>query len=282
MKKLSNVILVTCLAVAALLSGCDKEVETSALKVDESQKGTLECYVYADINLTTYEKEAVPAGTKVILSISNYDLIGRGTGNWTDTVVTDANGYFKKDVPATSKGVTVTIIPIDFVYAQVQPLTSKDKTISKIFKADNKDVYVYANDKTIENVEYSSPVDFSNFTEFVTFKGKGFIDLDEGTPGTESAVPTDVKVIFYTTNGSNWSKEVSFTSTTIDGKSYSIYSVDVPKNASISCRYSFAKDRLVNGSNVKYVFDGKVDLYSSDRDVTGKDVYFDKCTKFEY
>jgi hypothetical protein len=282
MKKLSNVILVTCLAVAALLSGCDKEVETSALKVDESQKGTLECYVYADINLTTYGLEVVPAGTKVILSIPNDKLIGRGTGNWTDTVVTDANGYFKKDVPATSSGVPVTITPIDFVYAQVQPLTSKDKSISKTFKNSvSPTVTVKANGNAIKNVEYDQIVDFANFTEFVTIKGKVFADMDGSINGLESA-PSDVKVIFYTTTGSDWSKEVSFTNTTIDGKSYTTYTVDVPKGQEISCRYSFTKDRFVNGANTKYVFDGTWDLGSSDYDAAGKDVYFYDYTKFEF
>jgi hypothetical protein len=74
MKKLSNVILISIVLVAAFLTSCDKEIETSPVTFDKSQKGTVTGYVFAntDNSLPGYEK--VAEGTKVVITMNYNEL----------------------------------------------------------------------------------------------------------------------------------------------------------------------------------------------------------------
>lgn len=242
MKSVSKVILTSMMLLATMLYSCDKEIETSPVTVDLTQTATLEMYVYADLDQTNWGKEPVAAGVKVILTIPYSDLGLGGSQNWIDTVETDAAGKIITSVPADANGVTVTIAPVDFVANQTQPLTASFTTIQKVFKKTGTAQTVKLNtaDLKVQLVEYNATETFSDFDDFVTISGKAFANLDNEQTGNENA-PL-VKVIF---SCPGWSKEITLTKPAV----YTIYSIEVPNNQTISYKFDFTYDKKVVDPN---------------------------------
>jgi hypothetical protein len=233
--------------IATFFTSCDKTVETTPLSIDLSKTATIEGYVYADLNLNDYGKEAVPAGTKIILSLPYSDLYSSGaTGNWVDTVDVDANGKFTVAVPADADGVTVTIKAVDFIYSQVQPLTASNATIQKIFSVSSAtSVSVKVSETKVQIIEYNTITGFSDFDNYVAISGKVQAELNLSNSELE-AVPTGTTLIFY---GNGWSQEVTVSS---DGTNM-VYTVDVPASISIYCAYDFTASKNVwNSSEGSY------------------------------
>lgn len=242
MKSVSKVILTSMMLLATMLYSCDKEIETSPVTVDLTQTATLEMYVYADLDQTNYGKELVAAGVKVILTIPYSDLGLGGSQNWIDTVETNANGKIVTSVPADANGVTVTIAPVDFVADQVQPLTASYTTISKVFKKNDaaQTVFLKTADSKVQLVQYNTSDSFADFDDYVTLSGKAFANLDDEHAGNENA-PL-VKVIF---SCPGWSKEITLTKPS----TYTIYSIEVPNNQTISYKFDYTYDKKVVDPN---------------------------------
>lgn len=263
MKKSFSLFFALCVLAAFSFTSCDKDVETSPVQVDLSQKGKVEGYVYADLNLTTAGKEAVPAGTKVIVSVANNQLLSGASSNWIDTVFTDANGKFEASVPTKASGVTVTVAATDFVADQVQPLISHyaGTPIKKLFTAPaSTSVSVLPGESKIRIIEYTKIDNFTNFVEFVTVKGKAYAELDNNYGnGSENAPAVDV--IFSTSSG--WSKKITLTKNSTN----TTFTLDVPNDASVYYSYDFTYD--IGGKT--YRFKGTEEYfgsYSNDDDAT--------------
>lgn len=249
MKKSFNLIFASCVLAAFSLVSCDKDVETSPVQVDLTQKGKVEGYVYADLNLTTAGLETVPAGTKVIVSVPNNQLLSGAAGNWVDTVLTDNAGKFVAIVPTNVKGVNVSIKTVDFIADQVQPLNSHyaSTPIKKVFVAPGAtSVDVMPGDSKIKIIEYSNVEDFSNFVEFVSIKGTAVAELDNNYSAKENAPGIDV--IFFTSDG-KWSKKVTLTKET----SKTTFALDIPKSKDI--RYSFDFTYEIAGKTYRFKSD---------------------------
>jgi hypothetical protein len=245
MKSVSNVILTSMMLLATMLYSCDKEIETSPVKVDEAVTGTLTVYLYADLDQTNAGKESVPAGTNVLLSIPNKEITGFSSaiGNWEKTVAVDAQGKIEVTVPTNSTGVNVSIRPADFTFAQVQALTSTDATVTKLFSYDLATSYnVKAEEKVIRVLNYNKENTFSSYINYVTISGKAYAETDDNNSVTENAPLVDV--IFTSTTG--WSKKVTLVKT----GAYTTFTVQVPASINglsypISYTYDFSADKNV-------------------------------------
>jgi hypothetical protein len=263
MKKSFNSIFALCVLAAFSFVSCDKDVETSPVQIDLSQKGKVEGYVYADLNLTTAGKEAVPAGTKVIVTVKNSDLITGATGNWIDTVFTDSDGKFAASVPTKAAGVSVTINTTDFVADQTQPLTSHyaNTPIKKLFTAPaSVSATVLPGETKIKIIEYTKDSYFTNFVEFVTIKGKAYAELDNNFGNGDENAPA-VDVIFSTDSG--WSKKITLTKNTTN----TTFSLDVPYDASVYYSFDFTYD--IGGKTYRFKNTGKyLSSFGNDDDAT--------------
>ena len=229
--------------VAVLLVSCDKDVDTSPVTVDKSKTAIVKGYLYADLNLTTAGLEPAPANIKVLVTVSNNDLISGATGNWIDTVKTDANGTFSISVPVVSQGVTVSIKAADFIADQTQPLTSHyaANAIKKVFSTSGATTLtVLPGEENIQIVDYDKVENFSNFVEVVTVKGKAYAELD-GTMGNENANIIDV---IFSADG--WSKKVTLTKEGV----YTVFNVDVPKGEIVSYTFDFTASK--GGKTYRY------------------------------
>jgi hypothetical protein len=265
MKKVSKVILSSIILSAAFLASCDKEITTSPLTIDQSKKATVQAIVYADLDLTNYGKELVPAGTKVILTIPYSDLGSSATGNWIDTVTTNAQGKINATVPTNAKGVTVTLSPIDFIADQTQPLGSHYATISKLYQKTGTatTVSVKTSDVKVSLLEYNTISGLSDFDNLVTIQGKAYAETDNNN-GVEENAPL-VDVIF---SGTGFSTKVTLTKP----GAYTVFSVNIPNNLAISYSYDFTADKNVpdgaGWKRVSYRYKGTKTLgtYTSDTD----------------
>jgi hypothetical protein len=239
MKKVSKVILSSIILSSAFLASCDKEITTSPLTIDQSQKGTVQAIVYADLDLTNYGKELVPAGTRVILTIPYSDLGSSATGNWIDTLTTNAQGQISALVPTNAKGVTVTLTPIDFIADQTQPLGSHYAKISKLFQKTGAatTLTVKTADVKIALLEYNTISSLSDFDNLVTIQGKAFAELDNNSAGEENAPLIDV--IFA---GTGFSTKVTLTQNVTN----TIFTVNVPNNLAITYSYDFIAQKNIS------------------------------------
>ncbi len=110
MKK-SNLIIVVLLAFGAIFSSCKKELDNSAVVIDLEKKAQVTIVVknQPDLTLDKTTYSAIPAGNKVTLTINNSDFNANATGVWSQTFDTDASGQVVAEIPATIKGVTLTV-----------------------------------------------------------------------------------------------------------------------------------------------------------------------------
>ena len=265
MKNVSKAILAGLVLFAAFMTSCDKEVTTSPLTVDESQKATVEAIVYADLDLTNYGKELVPAGTKVILTIPYSDLGSSATGNWIDTVKTNAQGIITASVPTNAKGVTVTLIPIDFIADQTQPLGSHYPTISKLFQKTGAatTLTVKTSDLKVSLLEYNTISGLSDFDNLVTIQGKAYAETDDNNSVVENAPLVDVIL-----SGTGFSTKVTLTKP----GAFTVFTANVPNNVAISYTFDFTADKNVadgaGWKKVSYRYKGTKTLgtYTADTD----------------
>lgn len=113
--KRRNLLILAMLAVIVSFISCEKDITTTAVKVDTSKVANLKVYVEADLD-TTSGNESVPSGTQFIVSVRNSDLnpAYTGTGMWSQTVSANGSGVIELEVPTIDAGVTVYIDAIAF------------------------------------------------------------------------------------------------------------------------------------------------------------------------
>lgn len=250
------------LAVIGLYS-CDKKVETSKVVLEKSDSATINLLLLADLNLTTDEKEPVQ-NAQVLVSIPNNQfgkpLNSNGTtkdlGNWNKTFTSDNAGNVKIVVPCDNDGVTVTIRPIGFQYAQVQNTVSKVATIQKIFKyssggKDNITIDVVPKSQVIRTITYTeSTADIipNPLTVKLTGIVIGEVDTSNLWDATKDYVALPVDIIFYT-NDSTWSTTVTTVAKTEqtagnDDRKLTTFEVNVPYDKEVWIKYNVTMSHI--------------------------------------
>ncbi len=266
MKSVSKVILTSMMLLATMLYSCDKEIETSPVTLDNSLTGKIKGYVFAELDLTSYGKEAV-AGKKVVITVA-YSQLGLSStkGNVIDTVETAADGSFEYTSVVDLDGADVVAKVLDFTYAQKQPLGSQLATIEKIYAGTSTTFSsVKPTEIQIKRIDLGAPANNTGEVyEFYTISGQFKCDRNLFEAGDET-VPADTKFIFSANGTSQWSKEVTLTS---DGK----YSVLVPAKETISVKYNFTTSgKNAANESVTFRFMGSFSLSGSPYNSDTKD-----------
>ncbi|MDF1546933.1 MAG: hypothetical protein P1P88_03875 [Bacteroidales bacterium] len=108
MKK-SNLIIVMLVAFGAIFTSCKKELDNSAVVIDLEKKAQITIVVRNEPDLTLAETtySAIPAGSKVTLTINNSYFNANATGVWSQTFDTDASGQVIAEIPTTINGITL-------------------------------------------------------------------------------------------------------------------------------------------------------------------------------
>jgi hypothetical protein len=257
MKKVSKLLYAFMFVLVAVLTSCDKDVETSSLTVDNFPKATITGYVYASLDLTNYGDETAPEGTEVIITIpySDFEGLGNSSGNYMVTTKLDANGSFTIEVPADADGVSVTAKTVNFVYDQVQAYSSQQTTVSKKYPSATLSFSVKSNDVQVQRVTVGDPEAIVDPENVYTLKGYVYAAINDTTSATE--LVTNQSIIFYTTG---WNKTIT---TGADG-SYTISNVP---EATISIDYKFDVSGYTSAKKkVTWNFDGYQTLKSVSAD----------------
>lgn len=108
-------------------SGCIKDEQNAPSSLDLSKTATIKGQLKAQLDLLNDTLglilENAPSGTKVIFKVNASQYIFNPEGTYDDllfeTTIGD-NGIYSFDIPATSRGISVTIMPVDFLFDQGQ------------------------------------------------------------------------------------------------------------------------------------------------------------------
>jgi len=105
------------LGLVLLLSGCEKEIVSTALVVDETQTATIKFYVKAEFDAQNTEYESV-SGQEIRVSVRRNDLnpYFSGQGRWSTTIPI-SSGVATVEVPASEDGCTIYIDVLDFEHS---------------------------------------------------------------------------------------------------------------------------------------------------------------------
>lgn len=243
MKRSFRTLGILALASGLAVTGCQKEIETSDFTLDQSKQGTVKAYVYAEFNKQTNGKEFAPDGTMVILSIDASQLNGNiavDKSKWIDTV-TVKNGMIEQKVPATNKGVTVTLIANEITGDQTQEFGKVPATIKKYYTvAANPTVTVYPNQTASTKIDYDQESSISlKDIAMVTCNLKITAETMESNAGDEIIAST--KVELFT---DNWYTTVT---TAADGK---ILGQSIPVGDPIKVRFTTTNTYTESGKTV--------------------------------
>ena len=236
MKQVLSFIMIFACSIALLLlnTGCDKEITSTAYSIDESNAATLIIYASANLDDSQIGKEAVPNGTKVLVSVSKNDFVegNESSLNYTHEL---QDGYIEIDIPVTDHGVDYTITPMEFNYNQIQNFNNYYQSIPKIYST--LQIYNVNGLRTGEvrsiQCEYF-PQNYDDFTEMMTLSGYitgGFNDINYWQDTLHSAQT----FIFF---GNGWNE-------TVTTQSNGYYSIDVPINQDIFLNYDFTAYKIV-------------------------------------
>jgi len=108
-------------------SGCIKDEQNAPTSLDLSKTATIKGQLKAQLDLLNDTLglilENAPSGTKVIFKVNASQYILNPEGSYDDlafeTTVGD-NGFYSFEIPATTRGISVTIMPVDFIFDQGQ------------------------------------------------------------------------------------------------------------------------------------------------------------------
>ena len=118
MKKVTILLLVLFGFTAVTVVSCKKAQEASPVVVKTDQTATIEGKVWAELDWTEAGMEEAPSGTTIFFQIEKQDLNPQAPGGeyllYSTTI--GSGGEYSISVPTNTNGVTVTIIPNDFVY----------------------------------------------------------------------------------------------------------------------------------------------------------------------
>ncbi|MGC8802782.1 MAG: hypothetical protein ACP5PS_03285 [Bacteroidales bacterium] len=221
------------LLLAALMTSCDKEVESSALVVNLSRTVTVKGYVYAELNNRSAGLEFAPAGTLIYCSVPYGDLNpAAGAGKWTDTVRVDENGQFSIAVPVDDNGVTLTIEAEAFEYNQIQPFGANSNTIRKFYTAAPVVRNISTTQVPVIEVFYAATTPAS-YVEKVKINVTVEAELNNSIAGNEPVAKQKI-----TLHNADWAQEYT---TDENGK----FTAVVPANQNIFYTISFVYAKTV-------------------------------------
>jgi hypothetical protein len=259
MKRKESKLSVILIVLSFIFASCEKEITTSNLTLDKSQKAKVKAYFYAELDKTKQGLELAPNGTKVFISIPNSSLCNTFgvSGNWIDSATIN-NGIIEVSVPTVSTGVTVTLKAAEFSYDQVQSFGSVSNTIPKIFSVTGaQTISVSPGESKTREITYDSQNQLDNFAEKVNCAFILKADMDETIAGNEN-VPQNTTVNLYT---STWAGTA-----TVDavGK----ISATIPKDEPVSINFEATKTLIVPPSK-KYLYTGIIPAQSVNRSYVG-------------
>jgi hypothetical protein len=245
MRNVKNVILVSFVLFATFLSSCDKEVDSTALTIDQTQKGTIKGYVYANTDLSTYGTENAPAGTVVNITLDYSEIEGLEStdGVLSDTAIVGSDGTFTYEVPTDANGVNV-YVSISFSYDQVQSDVIDKITVKKSFSTNAMFSNVLPNQTQSRSIFVSEGDQLTDAYGTVTISGTIAANYD--LTASDETVPSGTIITFHTDNTggfSSWSNKVTVGTN-------GAYSVTVPLFESIYIDYDFTVLTGKNGSGI--------------------------------
>jgi hypothetical protein len=218
-----------------LTASCDKDVESTSLKVDLATTITVKGYVYAQLDKTSAGLEFAPAGTDLILSVAYADLDGNAAtsaGKWKDTVKVGNSGDFTATIPVDDNGVTLTIDAQPFEYEQVSSYGSNVAKEKRIYQAPTKLVGVSTSSNSIIEITYNDNALASTVTKIkvnLTFTA----ELDASLTGEEAVVGQTVELF-----NSGWAQQYT---TNSDGK----ITAEVPSGENVYYTINFNYNKKV-------------------------------------
>jgi len=157
------------LAIVTFFSSCEKDEQSTDLKIDETKTATIKGKVWANLTQANDENftmlDAVASGT--ILAKVAYTDYNSGASNdeqsYKIQTVTISNGEYSFTIPTTKAGVTVTLYPQDFTATQAlyTPDINGDwvkadpqSQVNK-YSADPIDVEVFEGETKIQTISYN-------------------------------------------------------------------------------------------------------------------------------
>jgi hypothetical protein len=222
-------------------ASCDKDVESTSLKVDLATTITVKGYVYAELDKRTAGKEFAPAGTDVILSVPYGNLNGAASnGKWKDTVKLGSNGEFSADVPVDDDGVVLTVDVQPFEYEQTTSYSSLNAKEKRIYEAPPKNVSVSTSANSIIEVLYIDRA-FGNAAQKVRVTFTFTAELDNSLAGEENVIGQKVTLF-----NDGWAQDYT---TNNEGKIVA----DVPYGENILLTINFTYGKKVPDGATTYV-----------------------------
>ncbi|TCO04984.1 hypothetical protein [Natronoflexus pectinivorans] len=257
--KNTRFLFVLMLALSFVFSSCDDDIRTSALTIDMHEEATITAYFYAELNKKQLGLEFAPDGTEVLVSISYGDLNpGAGSGNWTKTTAIQ-NGKIEVTVPATTSGVTVTLLPAEFEYEQAQEQGAANDRIPKIFKVTSGNTIsnVRSGQNRYHQVIYNTQETFRNFSETVVARIRVQAIFNEETSELVDA-PNTTSVTAFTTgaDGKGWAATATV-------GSQGVLEITVPKGEQVS--FEFIADKRVTDAESTTGYSTKRYKFSASR-----------------
>lgn len=108
-------------------TSCIKDEQTSPASLDTSKTATIKGLVRVQLDLLNdtlgLRLENAPAGTKITFRVNASQYVLNPSGTYDDLIfetTLNSSGEYSIEIPATNKGVNVSIIPDEFVYNQGQ------------------------------------------------------------------------------------------------------------------------------------------------------------------
>lgn len=252
MKKIRLSISVVALGIATFFTACDKDVETSALKIDIDKTGKIKVVVYAELDKSSAGYEHAPAGTAVEVKVDYEDFKTGVEGAWIVIDSLDASGSLTIDVPADENGVTVEVTPQPFEYNQVQSYqTTSQTTVPKFYTAPTTNVTLHSNETEYRSITYNSISDIGGTQQMVLLEGQIVAELNDTVTGREDVM----QAVTFTVHNSNFYEDVT---TATDGT----FSIEVPYNQTIYVTGVFIADRYVNSVGNEEEYEYERDSYS--------------------
>lgn len=247
------------LGLAMLTTSCSEEVTTSDLTLDAHKTASVKVFFYADTDLSTVGLETAPEGTQVVVK-ADYDSFNpNATGERVSTATVNAEGYAMLSLPVSSDGTTYKVQAVDFEFDQKQPVGSKNATISKIFKAAEKEIALSASDVKIEEVTYA-PENKDDFVQMVDIDIYLRGDFNQVSPELDR-LPSGVSITLIGASG--WSTAASFTDATIEGEAYSKASVSVATGETIKIIEFAYNKTLADGATKSYIYSATLAEYAA-------------------
>jgi hypothetical protein len=195
MKTLNKLGKLLLMAFAVFFYGCDEEIVTSELILDDSKTAIIEVSLLAELDNKSLGLEKAPNGTKVAFSIDYSQFNSKATtGKWTQIAVVN-DGMVSVEVPVSSYGANVQLDFEPFVFKQVQPYNSSTETKNILYQANSLTISALADLKYVRQVTYS-PSEFGDNSVTVnkTFK----LEYISGALESSTDVPAGTQIRMYT------------------------------------------------------------------------------------